>query len=203
MLVVEFVLAVFLLELTPGPNMAYLAALSLAQGRKAALFGVLGVAVGLAVHAVLAALGVGALVAALPPLYQALRWAGVAFMLFLAWEGWQGAGTAEAAPTPFLSATQLMLRGFVTNVLNPKSILFFVAVVPGFIQPGAPATPQLALLGALYVGIATGVHLGIIFGAAALRPWLMGGQHTVLVRRALALLLVAAALWLAWSTNPR
>ena len=203
MLLVEFVLAVFLLELTPGPNMAYLAALSLSQGRKAALFGVLGIAVGLAVHAVLAALGVGALVAALPPLYQALRWAGVAFMLFLAWEGWQGAGTAAAAPTPFLSATQLMLRGFVTNVLNPKSILFFVAVVPGFIQPGAPATPQLALLGALYVGIATGLHLGIIFGAAALRPWLMGGQHTVLVRRALALLLVAAALWLAWSTNPR
>lgn len=203
MLLVEFVLAVLLLELTPGPNMTYLAALSLAQGRRAAFFGVLGVALGLAVHAALAALGVGALVAASPPLYQALRWAGVAFMLFLAWEGWKDAGIAQVAPTPSLTAPQLLLRGFVTNVLNPKSILFFVAVVPGFIQPGAPATPQLGLLGAIYVGIATGVHLGIIMCAAALRPWLMGGRRIGLMRRALSLLLVVAALWLAWSTRPR
>lgn len=203
MLLVKFVLAVLVLELTPGPNMAYLAALSLAQGRAAAMFGVLGVALGLAVHAALAAFGVGALVAASPPIYQALRWAGVAFMLFLAWEGWRGAGAAEAAPAPELTPAQLLLRGFATNVLNPKSILFFVAVIPGFIQPNAPATSQLALLGAVYVGIATTVHLGIVLGAAVLRPWLMGRRRTVPVRRALALLLVLAALWLAWSTDPR
>lgn len=199
----EFVLAVLLLELTPGPNMAYLAALSLAQGRAAALYGVLGVAAGLAVHAALAALGVGAAVAASPWLYQVLRWAGVAFMLFLAWEGWRGADAAEAAPAPGLTAGRLVLRGFVTNVLNPKSIMFFVAVVPGFIAPGAPVTPQLALLGGVYVGIATTVHLAIILGAAALRPWLMAEHRIRLVRRSLSLLLVLAALWLAWSTGLR
>ena len=199
----EFVLAVLLLELTPGPNMAYLAALSLAQGRAAALYGVLGVAAGLAVHAALAALGVGAAVAASPWLYQVLRWAGVAFMLFLAWEGWRGADAAEAVPAPGLTAGRLVLRGFVTNVLNPKSIMFFVAVVPGFIAPGAPVTPQLALLGGVYVGIATTVHLAIILGAAALRPWLMAEHRIRLVRRSLSLLLVLAALWLAWSTGLR
>ena len=199
----EFVLAVLLMELTPGPNMAYLAALSLAQGRAAALYGVLGVAAGLAVHAALAALGVGAAVAASPWFYQVLRWAGVAFMLFLAWEGWRGADAAEAAPAPGLTAGRLVLRGFVTNVLNPKSIMFFVAVVPGFIAPGAPVTPQLAMLGSVYVGIATAVHLAIILGAAALRPWLMAGHRIRLVRRGLSLLLVLAALWLAWSTGLR
>ena len=199
----EFVLAVLLMELTPGPNMAYLAALSMAQGRAAALYGVLGVAAGLAVHAALAALGVGAAVAASPWLYQVLRWAGVAFMLFLAWEGWRGADAPGEAPAPGLTAGRLVLRGFVTNVLNPKSIMFFVAVVPGFIAPGAPVTPQLALLGGVYVGIATTVHLAIILGAAALRPWLMAGRRTRLVRRSLSLLLVLAALWLAWSTGLR
>lgn len=198
----EFVLAVLLMELTPGPNMAYLAALSLARGRVAAGFGVLGVALGLTVHAALAALGMGALVATSPLLYQALRWAGVAFMLFLAWEGWRGTGATEAAPGTGLNPAALLLRGFVTNVLNPKSILFFVAVVPGFISLGAPATRQLALLGGLYVGIATAVHLCIILAAAALRPWLMEARRAAMIRRALSLLLVLAALWLAWSTNP-
>ena len=81
---VEFVIAVLLLELTPGPNMAYLAALSLTRGRRAALAGVVGVALGLVAHAVLSALGMGVLVADSPLVYEALRWAGVAFMLFLA-----------------------------------------------------------------------------------------------------------------------
>ena len=76
---VEFVVAVLLLELTPGPNMAYLAALSLTRGRRAALAGVVGVALGLVTHAVLSALGMGALVADSPLVYEVLRWAGVAF----------------------------------------------------------------------------------------------------------------------------
>ena len=160
----------------------------------------LGVALGLIVHAVLTALGVGALVAASPALYQVLRLAGVAFMLWLAWDGWRDAGEAEALPGG-ATGWQLMLRGFVTNVLNPKSILFFVAVVTGFLTPGGGATRQLAVLGAIYVGIATAVHLLIIGMAAALRPWLLAGPRRLWVRRGLSGLLACAALWLAWSTR--
>ncbi|WP_353212100.1 LysE family translocator [Rhodovarius sp.] len=198
---VEFVVAVLLLELTPGPNMAYLAALSLTRGRRAALAGVVGVALGLVTHAVLSALGMGALVADYPLVYEVLRWAGVAFMLFLAWEGWQGAQDSAADETATASPAQLLLRGFITNVLNPKSILFFVAVVPGFLTAQGNATARLAVLGALYVGIATAVHIAIVLLAAELRPWLLKGPRSLWVRRGLSLLLAGAAAWLAFSTS--
>ena len=198
---VEFVIAVLLLELTPGPNMAYLAALSLTRGRRAALAGVVGVALGLVAHAVLSALGMGVLVADSPLVYEALRWAGVAFMLFLAWEGWQGANDGVPEETATASAGQLLLRGFITNVLNPKSIMFFVAVVPGFLAVQSNATARLAALGALYVGIATAVHIAIVLLAAELRPWLLEGRRSLWVRRALSLLLAGAAAWLAFSTS--
>lgn len=196
----EFTIAVLLLELTPGPNMAYLAALSLSRGRRAALAGVLGVALGLMTHAALSALGVGALVAASPLVYETLRWAGVAFMLFLAWEGWRGADDGVAEEHGLASASQLLLRGFVTNVLNPKSILFFVAVVPGFLTAQGDATARLVALGAIYVGIATAVHLSIVLLAAELRPFLLDGPRSLWVRRGLSLLLAGAAVWLAFST---
>jgi threonine/homoserine/homoserine lactone efflux protein len=84
----EFILAVFLLELTPGPNMAYLATLALARGRAAGLYATLGVGLGLSVHAVVTVFGAGTLIQHYPWLYEALRWTGVAYLLFLAWEGW-------------------------------------------------------------------------------------------------------------------
>ena len=81
-----FLLAVVLLELTPGPNMAYLATLALSQGRVAGLIATAGVASGLAVHAIVAGLGAGVLIPEYPLLYSVLRWAGVAFLLYLAFK---------------------------------------------------------------------------------------------------------------------
>src|SRR4029079_555678 len=84
-----FVLTVLLLELTPGPNMAYLATLALSRGRSAGLIATAGVALGLAVHATVAGLGAGVLIQQYPLLYDVLRWIGVGYLLYLAWEGWQ------------------------------------------------------------------------------------------------------------------
>lgn len=86
----KFAFTVFLLELTPGPNMAYLAALSLARGRVAGLIAIAGIALGLATHAVLVALGAGAVIQSYPVLYESLRWAGIAYLLFLAWATMRG-----------------------------------------------------------------------------------------------------------------
>ena len=85
----EFVLTVLVLELTPGPNMAYLATLALDRGRRAGLLATAGVAAGLSVHAIVAALGLGVLISQSPLLYHLLRWVGVAYLLYLAWETWQ------------------------------------------------------------------------------------------------------------------
>jgi threonine/homoserine/homoserine lactone efflux protein len=197
----KFLLAVFVIELTPGPNMGYLAALSLSNGRAAGLAATVGVAAGLTIHAIAAAFGAGTLVAASPAIYEALRWAGVLFLLWLAWEGWADAETSPARAKPNSGHRGLVWRGFVTNVLNPKSILFFVAVIPRFLEPEKGSLyQQLALLGLLYVVVATLVHTCVVLLAAHAGK-LVSGERSRLIRRVLSLGLVAIAIWLAWGTR--
>jgi threonine/homoserine/homoserine lactone efflux protein len=200
-----FLLAVLLLELTPGPNMAYLATLALSRGRAAGLIATAGVAVGLAVHAIVAGLGAGVLVQKYPILYDVLRWIGVGYLLYLAWEGWQTEKQVSPERADLANTVgPLFLRGFLSNVFNPKSILFFVSVLPTFLGTG-PSTPslptQMAVFGSLYVGIATAVHGSIVILAAQLRPWLVEGPQQQTVRRILAALLALVAIWLAWATR--
>jgi len=200
----EFILAVFFLELTPGPNMAYLATLALARGRAAGLYATLGVGLGLSVHAVVTVFGAGTLIQHYPWLYEALRWTGVAYLLFLAWEGWFEKENSPERADLFSTAGPLFLRGFLSNVFNPKSILFFVSVVPTFVRggPGELATPlQMILFGVLYVGIATAIHATIVVLAGQLRPWLVEGRRQRLIRRILSVALAFVAVWLIWTTR--
>src|SRR6185369_6227799 len=122
-----FLLAVLVLELTPGPNMAYLATLALSRGRAAGLIATAGIAFGLAVHAAVAGLGAGVLIQQYPLLYDVLRWIGVCYLLYLAWDGWRS--EKEISPERadlVIMAGPLLLRGFLSNVFNPKSVLFFL-----------------------------------------------------------------------------
>lgn len=200
-----FFLAVLLLELTPGPNMAYLATLALSRGRTAGMIAIAGVALGLAVHAMVAGLGAGVLIQQYPLLYDVLRWLGVGYLLYLAWEGWRSEKEVSPERAGFAAtAGPLFLRGLLSNVFNPKSILFFVSVLPSFIGTGldAPSFPvQMAVFGALYVGIATFVHGTIVVLAAQLRPWLIQGPRQQTVRRVLSVVLAFVAIWLAWTTR--
>lgn len=201
--VLEFVLIVLVLELTPGPNMAYLATLALDRGRRAGLLATAGVALGLAVHAVVAALGLGVLISQSPLLYDLLRWTGVAYLLYLAWETWQSNGKERAELAAPASAS-LFWRGFFSNVFNPKSILFFVSVVPGFTQyesGGAGLLARVAGLGAIYVAIATAIHAGIVLLASELKAVLIADSYQKPVRRILAFTLASVAAWLAWTTR--
>jgi threonine/homoserine/homoserine lactone efflux protein len=183
--------------------MAYLATLTLDRGRAAGLLAVVGVAAGLSIHAVVAAFGLGALISKAPAVYEALRWTGVAYLLFLAWEGWQpdrenSPGYAGAA------SSSLFWRGFFSNVFNPKSIIFFVSVVPGFVRYESgdrSLSVQIALFGIVYVAIATIIHASIVMLASQFRPWLMTGSGQTTVRRILSLALVLVAVWLAWTTR--
>ncbi len=204
--VLEFILTVLLLELTPGPNMAYLAALTLDRGRRAGLLATAGVAAGLSIHAIVAAFGLGVLISQQPLIYGLLRLVGVGYLLYLAWETWQ---SSEKAPGMVVAASSsLFWRGFFSNVFNPKSILFFISVVPGFIRydlqydtSGSGLLVQAARLGAVYVAIATTIHASIVLLASQLRPLLIAGARQRLVRRILSIALVLVAAWLAWSTR--
>ena len=183
--------------------MAYLAALTLDRGRTAGLLATAGVAAGLSVHALVAAFGVGTLMSNSPLIYDLLRWTGVAYLLFLAWETWRS-DEKEHPELAGAASNSLFWRGFLSNVFNPKSIIFFVSVVPGFVQYGPSGSGlllQIARLGAIYVAIATTIHAGIVLLASQLRPFLLSGSRHKLVRRMLACALVLVAAWLAWTTR--
>jgi threonine/homoserine/homoserine lactone efflux protein len=197
--IAAFALTAFAIELTPGPNMVWLAIVAATDGRRAGYAAVAGVALGLSVIGIAAAWGMAAVIAASPFAYQALRWAGVAYLLWLAWDGWRGADDPPEHAALGSTLARYFQRGLITNLLNPKSFLFYITVLPGFLAPPARITDSLLLTG-IYVAIATAIHAAIVTGAGTARDWLSHGTRAMNMRRVLALALVAVAIWVAWKT---
>ncbi len=191
-----FALTALLIELTPGPNMTYLAIVSASNGWRVGFATVAGVAAGLAIVGLIAAFGVAAIVQSSDTLYEILRWAGVVYLLWLAYEGWRGDGNIQEHQ----SDARYFMRGFVTNLLNPKAAVFYVAVLPDFIDTSLPVLNQTITLSAVYVTIATLVHSLIVLLAGSLEPLLTNPVQERRVRRVLSVLLAAVAIWFAWST---
>lgn len=191
-----FLLAVAIIELTPGPNMGWLAALTLRDGRAIGLSAVAGIALGLGVQLVAAVTGLTALLISVPSIHTALHWAGIAFMLYLAWEAYADGGSASLAQR---GGAYGFRRGFIANVLNPKALAFYVLLINQFISPshGAPVWVQSLVLGLIHLAVATGVHAGIVFAAGRLGDGLEGWRTSLAARLTFAGLLVAIAVWLA------
>lgn len=199
-----FLLTATVIEVTPGPNMAYLAALSLSQGRRAGIAAVAGIAIGLSVYGAAAALGLGTLIANSRFLYEALRWAGVLYLLWLAWDAWKAESDvpSDNEPTPNVPPWPAFRRGLITNLLNPKAAVFYIAVLPEFIQIGKGAIPaQTLMLSAIYVAIATTIHLAIVLLAARLQTAIETPDSRRTIRRVLAVFLAVIAIWFAVSTE--
>lgn len=195
----EFAATSLLIELTPGPNMAYLAAVAISLGKRRALMATLGVALGLAIVGALAAFGLTAAIEAKPAIFAALRYGGALYLFWLAIDAWRhGAGEAHGAADDFAS----FRRGLFTNLLNPKAALFYVAVLPSFIDPARDdLLRQNLTLVAVYVGVATAVHAMIVLMSDRLRPWLRSQASERAIRRALALALAAIAIWFLYATR--
>ncbi|MER8435688.1 LysE family translocator [Mesorhizobium sp. M1312] len=176
--------------------MTYLALVAASDGRRAGFATVAGVALGLAIIGVIAAVGVAEAIQASDLLYEGLRWAGVMFLLYLAWEGWIS-GT-DLVAEPHEVQRKHFTRGLVTNLLNPKAGIFYVAVLPTFIDQSLPLMMQA--LTAIYVGVATFVHSAIVILAGALEPVLNDPRLEKIVRRFLSGVLAVVAIWFAYST---
>ena len=195
-----FALASLLVELTPGPNMAWLAIVAVSEGRRQGLAAVVGVALGLAVIGVLAALGLGAAIAASPTLYALLRWAGIGWLLWLAYDGWRSAdGAMEEVPVGW-DLRRYFRRGLITNLLNPKAAIFYIAVLPGFTAPEEAILPQVILLTVVFVAVATSVHAAIVVLADRARVFLTRPEQVRLARRVLSVTLALVAVWFWWET---
>jgi threonine/homoserine/homoserine lactone efflux protein len=196
-----FALTSLAIELTPGPNMGYLAVLSLDRGRSAGLAAVAGVALGLLLLGLAAGFGLGSLISETRWLYETLRWGGVAYLVWLAWDSYREAQKPLEADGGAKDLPGYFGRGLVTNLLNPKAAVFYIAVMPNFIVADAPAGPQSLVLTLIYAAVATLVHLGIVLLASTLQPLLASDKLRSRAGIGFGLLLVGIAIWLAITTN--
>jgi len=200
--ILPFLAAVLFIELTPGPNMAYLAALSASDGRAAGFKAVAGITTGLALYMLLSVFGVAEIIAAAPLVYGVLRWAGVIYLLYLAWEAWRGAEETSPGQTGGGGDHRPFWRGFVANVLNPKAAVFYITLLPGFIAPDHGAFwIQALILGCVHLLVSIVVHGSIVVGASRAAA-LIARAYVGAVRRALAVCVALIAVWLAWETRP-
>ena len=170
-----FVTAVFVLNATPGVDLLLTVSRTLQGGARAGAAAALGISAGCVVHALAAAFGLAALLAVSSAAFAAVKWLGAAYLLWLAWgmarTAWRGAGAAaEPAPALARSAWADFRIGLVTNVLNPKVALFFLAFLPQFIAAQTP-DKRLAFLGrgALFVVQGTVFLFGVVALAARMR----------------------------------
>ncbi|CAM2195176.1 LysE family translocator [Paraburkholderia kururiensis] len=182
------------MALTPGPNMVYLISRSICQGRTAGLISLGGVALGFVFYMLCAAFGITALLLAVPFAYDALRFGGALYLLWLAWQALRPGGRSpfQVRDLPADSPRKLFAMGFVTNLLNPKIAVLYLSLLPQFIDPlhGSVLEQSLAL-GAVQIALSISVN-GIVAMTAgsiaaflagrpawlALQRWLMG---TVLI----------------------
>lgn len=194
-----FALAVLLIELTPGPNMGWLVALTLAEGRRAGLSALSGIALGLAGNAALSVLAASFILAQGGVLGQVMSVLAAAMMAWLAWEAWRGSedtsGESSLTAVPHPTTQRHFFGGLVINLLSPKAALFFITVMPQFIPGGQPSLSQGLVMACISVGIATAIHLALVLGAERLRPFLMAQERAKIVRRVLALAMLAVAGW--------
>jgi len=201
-ILVAFTLTCFVIEVTPGPNMAYLAVLSVIKGRRAGYAATAGIALGLMIVGFVAALGLAALISNSYLGYEMLRWGGVAYLFWLAWDGWQD--TSEISPINSEAneaQAKFFTRGLITNLLNPKAAVFYIAVLPTFVDQHTSVLAQTVTLSIIYVFVATIIHGTIVSLAGTVRPLLETPGRRRLIRRALSLILVGIAIWFAYATK--
>ncbi|MFK7942003.1 MAG: LysE family translocator [Paracoccaceae bacterium] len=167
-----FAAASFALAVTPGPDMLLVAARSAAQGRMAGLMTQIGISAGTLAHALILALGLSQLFLAVPYAYDAVRYLGAAYLLYLAWQAIKAPKetTENSASNNDLPLLVIFRQGLITNLLNPKVALFFLALFPQFLEPAQGLIGlQVMVLAMLFVAIDFAVHGVVIWTAGSIK----------------------------------
>lgn len=178
--------AALLMVLTPGPNMIYLISRSICQGGKAGVISLLGVIAGFLVHMFAAAIGLTTLFLAVPLAYEVLKWAGAAYLPYLAWQAVKPGARSpfEARQLPEDPPSRLFLMGFLTNVLNPKIAIFYLSIFPQFVSPEHGSVfLQSIVLGVTQITVSFTINLAIALSAASLAAWFVRNPRWLAAQR--------------------
>jgi threonine/homoserine/homoserine lactone efflux protein len=201
---IVFLGAVLLLAVTPGPDLLYIAARSAGEGHGAGIASVLGISVGIVGHTLAVSLGLSSLLRAVPLAFAVLRWAGAAYLIVLGLQlllrSQHETGVRNTEPA---SMRVVFVQGLLTNILNPKVALFFVAFLPQFVDPSAGRVgPQLFVLGCLFNVLGSCVNLAAALLASRGTTWLQARTGSPsLLHRVSGAVLVALGARLALSSN--
>lgn len=170
-----FLVASFLFIQVPGPSLLFTIGRALTVGRRDALLSVVGNTFGLIAQVAAVAFGLGALVAASATAYTALKLAGAAYVVYLGVQAIRHRADArmamESSNRDSATGARSVWTGFLVGLTNPKSIVFFAAFLPQFIDPGAPAAPQLLFLGLLFGAMAVSSDACWALAASRARDW--------------------------------
>lgn len=193
-----FALATLILTVSPGPGVIYVVSRSLAQGRRGGFASMFGIESGEVVWMLAAATGVAALLAASTGALTFLRFAGAAYLIVLGIQRWRRVGELVVLETAPIG--RLFAQGFVTQLLNPKVAVFFVAFLPQFLNPSQAIAPQVVVLGIVYLAVAMMVDVTYVMTATAVssrflrRPVLQKRTNQFAAATYIALGVAAAAL---------
>lgn len=171
-----FLASVFLLCITPGPDLAYVVGQSVANGRRSGVISATGVALGSCTHALASAIGLTALITASPMLFTVIKYIGAAYLIYLGskmvWDTFisKPQNDDNTVAVPRRNTRSLLLRGFITSITNPKVLLFFISFFPQFVVvDGDHHGSSFLLLGLTYavIGLLTDVTFAMLAGGAA------------------------------------
>lgn len=159
---------------SPGPNMIYLISRSISQGRKAGIISLMGVVLGFLVYLIASMAGLIAIFNTVPIIYTAMKWAGAAYLVWLAWKAIKPGSASILAPIvlPIEKPRKLFLMGFITNLLNPKIAVLYISLLPQFQDPSQGSLlTQSATLGLTQIVISFTVNLLIVLTASKIADW--------------------------------
>ncbi|GAC1033045.1 LysE family translocator [Pseudomonas sp. No.21] len=201
---VLFTCAVALLLVSPGPNMAFVISHGVSHGWRGGVAAALGISLADAILTLLTAAGITGLVAAWPPSFDIIRFAGALYLAWMAWKILCSSAAAGGSAVEWVALRTVLVRATLNSLLNPKALLFFIVFLPQFVVPErGPISAQLLLLGALLTLLAFLFHVGLgLFGGSLGRRLGGRGRFANLQKWGLASLFGALALRLVVMQRP-
>ena len=197
-----FLLITVVLMLIPGPIVTLVVATSMREGIRAGLVTVMGTSCGTAVMLAVIAFGLSFILEHALSWFELLRFVGAVYLIWLGVQAWRGAGAGAPPPEHRTRDRIYFGRGFAVALSNPKTIAFFTAFLPQFVDPSLPATRQLAVMCAVSVLLAIASDTGWAALAALGRTWFMKPARAKLLGRVSGLALIGGGIWLSLARRP-